>query len=671
MIYPDHLLYLCKREKISLLPFFALLFSATFSSAAIPDDFNEEDELLLFQDMDFVVSASRQEQPANLLSVPVSVLTAEDLHYGGNTSIPAALRFAPGVDVTKVGRARYGVGIHGLQGAFSDRMMTLVDGMPADSPAFGGPEFTSIPVMMEDIERIEIVRGPGGAAWGANALSGVINIITKKPENVQGLFVSSSVSAFGDSSSQVRFADTAGNWSWLLSAGYNDVKSSADALDSSQNYNGDDYRRQKLARGELTYQAESNVKVVMGGGATQTDDGPFETAGVFVDKENELNTANGDLRMEKEYDSGTKSYLRWAGRYQDMDRPSYGSSKYHLNEHDIEGQVSLVEACKHSLAFGGNFRSTAISAHPVEKDIFTLVDENTYEHWVGLFATDRYQHTDQLLFEVQLRGDYFSEGDTDWSGRFTSLYGIDRGMNHVLRLSAAKAYRQPIGFVRDALYSADLSSTGGIGLEFSVDPDLNPEQAWTVETGYNWRVSEILQFKGDLYYMWYEDLIGARTEYGLTESFLPSYSIFIDNTGDAEGYGCELELEYKSGPLVASLWYAFNEFETEYDNQSIRAFLPAKNKVGMKVRYHIGEQWTVNGQYAYSDKVYEDTGANSLEAINHLDLTVSRSFLAKKGELMFGVLDLLEKEHDPIVADGYSVSPIPGRTFFCRLQYSF
>ncbi len=669
MICLDRLLYQCTKRRVFVPSLVALLLSASFCHAEIPEDFSEVDELLLFQDMDLVVSASRQKQPANLLSVPVSVLKSDDLHYGGHTSISAALRYAPGVDVMQVSRTRYGIGIRGLQGTFSDRMMTLVDGMPADSAAFGGPEFSSIAVMMEDIDRIEIVRGPGGAAWGANALSGVINIITKKPEDVTGLFATSTISEFGDSSSQIRYADTAGKWSWLLSTGYNETKSSAEALDHEENTANRDYQRQTLARGELVYHTDSDIKLVMGAGTTQTDDGAFATEGVFVEKENDMSAANGYLRAEKEFNSGTSAYLRYAGRYQDMDRPSYGGARYQLDEHDVEGQVDIAGVEDHSLVFGGNLKTTSISSRPIEDGIFTLSDEYSRENWFGLFGSDRYQYDEQLFFEIQLRGDYFSEGDTDWSGRFTSLYGLDSEMKHVLRLSAAKSYRQPIGFVRNAIFSGNLD---GLGLQFAVDPDMKSEQSWSAEGGYNWKIKESLQFKGNVYYMWYRDLIGARSELDQSVGGSPVLLLFVDNTGDAEGYGCELELEHSFGSVSGSIWYAYNEFETEYEDQSIRAFLPAKNKVGLKLRWFVDGNWTINGQYAYSDSVYEDTGGSSVEPVNQLDLTVTRSFFAKKGEMMIGVMDLLEDEHAAVDESGVSDNAVtPGRTFFCRMQYRF
>lgn len=659
-----------RNETAVILFFFVLLFASVLSASS-SDGYSEADELLLFQDMDLVVSASRQKQPENLLSVPVSVLTAEDLHYGGHSSIPEALRYAPGIDVLRMDRNRYAVGVHGLEGMFSDRMMTLVDGMPADSPAFGGPEFSSLPLMMEDIERIEIVRGSGGAAWGANALSGVINIITKDPAAVAGLFVTSTVSEFGDSSSQVRYADTSGNWKWLLSAGYNDSKSSAEILDLDENEGGNDAQRRKLARGELIYQFESDLKLTLGAGVTGTDEGAFETAGMANEADNELNTANGYVKAEKSFSSETEGYLRWAGRYQDMDRPSYGAAQYRVNEHDFEAQMNMTGLTDHSLAVGGNYRSTKLSSRPIEENIFTLAEENAREQWFGIFGSDRYHYSGQLIFEAQLRADYFSEGENDWSGRISSIYSIDPSKDHVLRFSGVKSYRQPVGFIRDAYYYSD-PPTSPFSYQFLVDPDMESEQAWSLESGYHWKIQDHIQFKSDFYYMWYSNLIGGRTEYDLSATAIPAAYTIVTNTGDADGYGFELELDYSSGPLLWTVWYAYNNFETEHEKQSIRSFLPAKNKVGFTLRWKIDENWTFNGQYTYSDLVQEDVSANSIDSSNHLDLTLSRHFLGKNGEIMLGVMDIFTKEYDPVIGlDQTGSSPIPGRTFFGRLQYAF
>lgn len=660
-----------KKYKTAVFCSLCILFGGGFASAAVSDDYGEADELLLFQDMTLVVSASRQEQPENLVSVPVSVITADDLHYGGYTSIPEALRYTPGVDVVRLDRNRYAVGIRGMQGSFSDRMMTLVDGMPADSPAFGGPMFSTLPITMEDIERIEVVRGPGGAAWGANALSGVINIITKDPETVPGLLLSTRVTEFGGSSSQARFADASGNWSWLLSAGYEETKSSAESLGLTVEEGGTDFQHRSLARGKLVYKTESELEITFGAGMTGTDRGAFDVAGVSVSKDNEFNTANGYIKAAKVFSADTKGYVRWAGRYHDMNRSSYGSSKYRVLENDIEAQLNIKGLYKHSLAVGGNFRNSSIESSPVAPDTFTLAEENVDENWVGIFASDRYQFSKQLLFEGQFRGDYFSEGDVDWSGRASTIYGLDSLMRHVLRLSVAKSYRQPVGFVRDATYFSD-PATSPVRLQFSVDKGMVTEQAYSLESGYKWSIREDLRFKSDFYYMWYENLIGIDSQFSFSAAGTPGYDLMVTNTGNAEGYGAELELEYRTGSLLWNIWYAYNGFETEMYRQSIRAFLPARNKVGVNVRWFLDANWTVNGQYAYTDEVEEDVSGNFVAPVHNLDLSISRAFMSKKGELMLGVSDLLDKEYGPVPDLDQGIDHrIVGRTFFLRAQYTF
>lgn len=167
-----------------------------------------------------VVSAARQVQKISELSVPVTVITAEDIHNSGLTSIPEILQFATGMDVLRLDRNRYAVGVRALHDMTSDRTLTLVNGRIANSAMFGGLEYWRLPVLVEDIQRIEIVRGPGGAAWGANAFTGVLNIITKKPEDVLGTFSTTTVNEYGDSYSHLRWAQQKGNWKWRVSTGY-------------------------------------------------------------------------------------------------------------------------------------------------------------------------------------------------------------------------------------------------------------------------------------------------------------------------------------------------------------------------------------------------------------------------------------------------------------------
>ena len=177
-----------------------------------------------------VVSVSRRPQTIGNLSAPVSVITAEDIHYSGLTNIYEVLQFALGVDALQLDRNNYALGIRGLHEAFSDRTLTLIDGRPADNPVFGGSQFLRLPLLLQDVERIEVVRGPAGAAWGANALNGVINSITKQPKDCTGVQTSTQWNEFGDNYHHLRYADQKGPSTWRLSLGYEAQETSSDAL---------------------------------------------------------------------------------------------------------------------------------------------------------------------------------------------------------------------------------------------------------------------------------------------------------------------------------------------------------------------------------------------------------------------------------------------------------
>ncbi|MDZ7856043.1 TonB-dependent receptor [Sphaerotilus sp.] len=133
-----------------------------------------------------VVSASRGSDRLGDVAAPVFVITRDDILRTGVRSLPEALRLAPGVDVARLSGARWAVGVRGDAGRFSNKLQVLIDGRSIYSPLFSGVMWETQRVPMTDIERIEIIRGPAGAVWGANAVNGVINIITRQAQDSLG-----------------------------------------------------------------------------------------------------------------------------------------------------------------------------------------------------------------------------------------------------------------------------------------------------------------------------------------------------------------------------------------------------------------------------------------------------------------------------------------------------
>src|SRR6185437_3913356 len=108
----------------------------------------------------------------------------------GATSVPEALRLAPGVEVAQVDSDHWSIAVRGFAGQFSKSLLVLIDGRSVYTPLFAGVYWDVQNLMLENVDRIEVIRGPGGTIWGPNAVNGVINIITKNSEDTHGALVS-------------------------------------------------------------------------------------------------------------------------------------------------------------------------------------------------------------------------------------------------------------------------------------------------------------------------------------------------------------------------------------------------------------------------------------------------------------------------------------------------
>lgn len=132
-----------------------------------------------------VTSVAKKAQSLNDAPAAAFVISNEDIKRSGATSIPDALRLAPGLDVAKIDANKWAVSSRGFNGRFANKLLVLIDGRNAYTRSFAGVYWENQDVIMEDIDRIEVIRGPGAALWGANAVNGVINIITKHSAETQ------------------------------------------------------------------------------------------------------------------------------------------------------------------------------------------------------------------------------------------------------------------------------------------------------------------------------------------------------------------------------------------------------------------------------------------------------------------------------------------------------
>jgi len=152
-----------------------------------------------------VTSVAKRETKLNDSAAAISVVTQDDIRRFGITTIPDALRLVPGLDVAEINSHEWAVSARGFDNEFANKLLVLVDGRSVYESGYGGVIWDVQDMAMEDIDRIEVIRGPGASLWGANAVNGVINIITKSAKETQGTLVSVTGGTFDQPTTTVRY----------------------------------------------------------------------------------------------------------------------------------------------------------------------------------------------------------------------------------------------------------------------------------------------------------------------------------------------------------------------------------------------------------------------------------------------------------------------------------
>ena len=183
-----------------------------FANADELDNFGSLDIAQLAQIK--VVSVSKKEESLQQAASAVTVVTSEEIRRSGATTLPEALRYIPGLEVAQINAHDWAVTSRGLNNIRANSLLVLVDGRTIYSPTFGGVFWETSGIPMEEIERIEVIRGPGGTTWGANAVNGVINVITKSSKDTQGVMLSAGGGTEKNALSYARYGFQLGKNTW-------------------------------------------------------------------------------------------------------------------------------------------------------------------------------------------------------------------------------------------------------------------------------------------------------------------------------------------------------------------------------------------------------------------------------------------------------------------------
>lgn len=347
----------------------------------------------------------------------VSVVTQDDIKRSGAMNIPEALRLVPGMDVAQVDASQWAVSARGFNDTFANKLLVMQDGRSIYTPLFSGVFWDVQGTMMEDIDHIEVVRGPGATLWGANAMNGVINILTKSAADTQGLLVS------GGGGNQDRGFGEARYGGTLTSNVFYRVYGTYENHDANELPNGSDADDSwQLARGGFRLDANpegANAFTVQGDGYAGDIDQVF---GVFSPTSPTFTTTNDELMRV----SGANALGRWTHTfsdtanvklqayydYTDREIPDVFSERLHTFDVDFKNEFALGN--RNQIVWGLGYRltadheknSTSLSFNPSDdtlnlfsafaQDEVTVIDKR-----LSLTFGSKLEHNDYTSFEVE------------------------------------------------------------------------------------------------------------------------------------------------------------------------------------------------------------------------------------------------------------------------------
>ncbi|MCB9884550.1 MAG: TonB-dependent receptor [Planctomycetes bacterium] len=539
------------------------------------EEFADLTNLSLEEMLDVEVSlVSRRAQRIGDAPASVYVITRRDIEQSGLTSIPELLRLVPGVHVKRIQSGRWAVGTRGQPGEFANNLLVLMDGRSVYTPLFSGVYWDMQDLVLDDIERIEVIRGPGGARWGANAVNGVINVVTRKAGDTLGSYAQTIVGSEEKSVFSFRHGVNVGEGVDLrISGKVREQDATRDADDLSI---GDGYRS-----GLVDFRldgGDAGSSWVVRGGIQSLDETVLQQTATVTPPYSDTSLAGtrafaGHLlgRYEIEGDGGSSTTAQFY--YDAFDRDWEGIVQERRQTIDLDLQHSFTVG-DHLLTVGAGYRMTTddLTGSDVTRaddysetnSLFSavLLDEwQLGEGWRTNIGV-KFEHNDFTGFEVQ------PELRLAWNpGRDWIVWG-----------SASRAVRTP-SRAEDSAH-IDYSATGGgpgglpVVTVLTANRDLDAERLNAYELGVRGAMSE----------SWLGELITFVHDYDDMTAYVAG-TPFVSNVPNPR-----FEV-----PLIGTNAYAFR-------NSGVEA----------SITWRPSNSWRVVGGYSYLDQhLLDDGGAAS------------------------------------------------------------
>jgi iron complex outermembrane receptor protein len=436
-----------------------------------------------------ITSASRKEQRADEAPAAVFVITQADIRRSGIRTLPELLRLAPGVQVAQLTSSNWAVSIRGLNDQFSNKLLVLVDGRSIYQRTFSGVFWDAADMVLDDIDRIEVVRGPGGAVWGANAVNGVINIVTKSAKDTQGALVRVGGGTFDGTGVTARYGGSFGNATYRVYSQWGGRRDStlanlAPAHDAwSVMTNG---LRVDWSRGNDEFTVDGSVRNGDGHTTWNLSGNSLPNLEPRTDVASSFKMGNVLARWTHRADNG--SSLQVQSSVGIMRRPDFVESDEDSFDADVQYHTKM--GGRQDVVAGGGYRIVASTVGQNFSVSFTPPTLNMVV--ANLFVQDEIALTERvhLTLGSKLEHDTFS----GWGMQPTARVMWAPAKRHHIWAAASRALRTPTMSDRAVRFNAVVVPTESLPMVIGVlsNPDYQAEEFQDAEVGYRLELGSTL-----------------------------------------------------------------------------------------------------------------------------------------------------------------------------------
>jgi iron complex outermembrane recepter protein len=528
--------------------------SAADEKANVGDDFTSFslEDLMAVE----VTTASKRSERASEAAAAVFVLTRDDIARSGAVTVADALRLVPGVNVAQINANSWAVTVRGFNSRFSNKLLVMIDGRSVYTPLFSGTLWDQQNIVLEDVERIEVVRGPGGALWGANAVNGVINIITRSSRDTKGVLVKAAGGDEYQAQAVVRVGGDIGeNGAYRIYGKFesfdeNETATGVSANDDWRNFRGG-FRTDFDLSARDTLMMTGEVSVIDAG---ETLDVPLLTAPFLERRDAEIDRIGGHLLAQWTRDLGDGSELSVQGYfdYSDIEIPQGEETRLTL---DLTAQHSFAVGDDHHLLWGLGVRnisdeiinSSFVAFADTERSvqIFSGFVQDTFKanESLDIVLGAKFEHNDFTGFEIQPSARFVwraSEEATVWGAISRAVRTPSRAEDDIRAIAAVI----PPGFPGNP-------GMLPLALQFTGDRNIDSETLIAYELGARFRLADSVSFDVTGFFNKYGDLRGSRVGApALTLAPTPHVVVplTVDELVDADTYGVEAVLDWQVAP---------------------------------------------------------------------------------------------------------------------------